>query len=191
MLYKYTIIICICFLLISCIKISTIPYRVGNPYGARVAYGEGKHPGIDYDIPAGTPIIAAADGIIVHIGDPCGGEWWCGGRTVWIGHMEFFTGYSHLKKVLVKRHQRVKRGELIGLSGASNNGYEHLHYGVIQIGGMGRYYSQTYNPNDFWLNGEAKCYDPKEDYSKYTAQDLTFPVACGEYRETLLSKLKK
>jgi murein DD-endopeptidase MepM/ murein hydrolase activator NlpD len=58
-----------------------IPY-VSKDYGEPVVYGEGKHPGIDFQISVGTPIIAAADGRVVWVGDPCSGEWWCGDRTV-------------------------------------------------------------------------------------------------------------
>ena len=75
---------------------------MSHPYGASVPYGEGRHPGIDYEMPVGTPIIAASDGVVVNIADPLGAEPWVGDRTVWIGHMEFFTDYSHLRKVFVK-----------------------------------------------------------------------------------------
>jgi len=79
----------------------------------------------------------------------------------------------------------VKRGQLIGLSGASNNGFAHLHFGLIQMGGMGRYYSQTYNPKVFCLDGKMQCFDPDKDYTGYSQQDLTVPSACGEYKKAL------
>jgi len=45
------------------------PHRINLKYGDRVNYGEGRHPGIDYEIPTGTPIIAAANGFVSWIGD--------------------------------------------------------------------------------------------------------------------------
>ena len=38
-------------------------------YGAPVDYGEEKHPGIDFDVDEGTPIISAMDGKVVEIFD--------------------------------------------------------------------------------------------------------------------------
>ncbi|MEC4668968.1 MAG: M23 family metallopeptidase, partial [Nitrospirota bacterium] len=45
------------------------------------------------------------------------------------------TGYSHLSKILVKRGQKVTRGDVIGLLG--NSGYStgpHLHY-MVKVNG--------------------------------------------------------
>jgi murein DD-endopeptidase MepM/ murein hydrolase activator NlpD len=36
-------------------------------YGKPVDYGEKKHPGLDYDLAVGTPIIACADGIVTLV----------------------------------------------------------------------------------------------------------------------------
>jgi len=80
-----------CVILFSIFSCTGIPY-ISKGYGEPVVYGEGKHPGIDFQIPVGTPIIAASDGRIVWIGDPCSGEWWCGDRAIWIGHGDFFLG---------------------------------------------------------------------------------------------------
>ena len=49
------------FLLCSCDPqkgSSDILFHVAKQYGAPVSYGEGAHPGIDFDISPGTPIIA-------------------------------------------------------------------------------------------------------------------------------------
>ena len=47
-----------CFLVSSCA--TDYPFRVINFYDAPVTYGEGKHPGLDFGINIGTPIIAAS-----------------------------------------------------------------------------------------------------------------------------------
>lgn len=167
------------------------PFYVSIPYGATVPYGEGRHPGIDLDISNGTPTIAISDGKVVYIGEPDAKERWGGGIFVVISHGEFFTSlYGHLTRIFVEKGQSVKRGQLIGLSGASNTGYQHLHFGVCKIGGNCKNYSETYNPKKFWLGGKAQCFDLKVDYSGYSQKDISIPVACGEYAKELVARTK-
>ncbi|MDP6883349.1 MAG: M23 family metallopeptidase, partial [Rhodospirillales bacterium] len=168
---------------------------VSRPFGAPAPYGESRHPGNDFDVPKGTPIIAAADGVVKKIKTPCPGEPYCGGLYLQINHVDgpsgkklFIALYAHLQKVLVNKHEAVKRGQLIGLSGSSNNGYAHLHFGLIQPGGRGILHSETYDPADYWLNGKPQCYDPTKDYAEIGANKLTHPVACAGHAETLLEK---
>jgi murein DD-endopeptidase MepM/ murein hydrolase activator NlpD len=85
------------------------------------------HKGIDVSTRAGSPIVASADGVVSFTG-------WDGGygRVVLIKHGHGFeTRYAHLKKSIVKKGQRVKRGETIGLVGTSGKTTgPHLHYEV-------------------------------------------------------------
>lgn len=167
------------------------PFYVGNPYGAPVSYGEGRHPGIDFDISNGTPIIAASDGDVVYLGEPCPSDPSCGGIFVALGHSDRIASlYGHVTKVFVKNGQSIKRGHLIGLSGASNSGYQHLHFGIYKRGENPKMYSKTYDPDDFWLDGKPRCFDPSMDYSKYSHEKITVPVACGDYAKVLISKTK-
>ena len=168
------------------------PFYVGNPYDAPVSYGERRHPGIDFDISIGTPIIASSDGLVFYIGEPDSKERYGGGIFVGISHGEHFsTLYGHLNKIFVENGQSLKRGQLIGLSGASNNGYAHLHFGICKIGGSCKNYSETYDPMKFWLGGKAQCFDPNKDYSNYSQKDITLPVACGEYAKELAAQTKR
>ncbi len=150
-----------------------------------------RHPGIDFDIKIGTPIIACSDGEVIYIGEPGAKERWGGGIFVGISHgdshEEYFRSlYGHLTRIFVVRGQSVKRGELIGLSGASNNGYSHLHFGICKTDCKN--YSGTYDPNGFWLGGKAQCFDLSKDYSNYSQKDITIPVACGEYAKELVAR---
>jgi len=166
------------------------PFYVGIPYGAPVSYGEGRHPGIDFDISIGTPIIACSEGEVIYIGEPDAKERYGGGIFVGISHGEYFTSlYGHLTRIFVQKGQSVKRGQLIGLSGASNSGYSHLHFGICKT--HCKNYSGTYDPNKFWLGGKAQCFDPQKDYSNYSQKDITLSVACGEYAKELVARTKR
>lgn len=85
------------------------------------------HRGIDVTAPKGTPILAPADGIVRSAG------WGSGfGNVVTINHgYGVVTKYAHASKIMVKRGQRVKRGEVIALVGKTGLATApHLHYEV-------------------------------------------------------------
>jgi murein DD-endopeptidase MepM/ murein hydrolase activator NlpD len=166
------------------------PFYVGHTYGVPCPYG--IHPGIDFDISRGTPIIAISDGKVVLTQ-----ELSINGADVVVLHGKHFRAtYAHLSKVFVEKGQLLKRGQLIGLSGESNNygkiGYQHLHFGISKIGfGDTHNYSISYDPKMFWLGGQPQCFDPKMDYSAYSQKDITLPVACGDYGKALIAESKR
>ena len=135
---------------------------VDKPYGAPAPYGDGRHPGIDYGIPSGTPVVAASEGNVVLVIRTDGNN---NGETVGIMHEKpYMSTYGHLSKVFVTKGQIVKRGELIGLSGASNNfgvrNYSHLHFGICDVFGKDcRNFSESYDPKLFWLGREPQCFN--------------------------------
>ncbi len=94
-----------------------------SPFGGRVK----MHEGLDIANYPGTPIRATADGQVVYSEIKSGY-----GQTVIIDHgYGLETLYAHNRKVLVKKGQRVNRGETIALLG--NSGLStgpHLHYEV-------------------------------------------------------------
>jgi murein DD-endopeptidase MepM/ murein hydrolase activator NlpD len=169
------------------------PFDVIRGYGAPVSYAEGKHPGIDFDIRLGTPIIAASDGVVISIGKPdYYVELWRGGISVVMLHGKHFKTFdAHMTKIFVEKGNSIKRGQLIGLSGASNNMQAHPHFGICKIGESCIQYSKTYDPKEFWLGGKAQCFDPNKDYSIYSRKDLTFPIACGEYAKELVTRTER
>lgn len=71
------------------------------------------HMGIDYLLPIGTPVLAAAPGIIIqtHIRDD-------GTVCIELRHDGFLTLYHHLKEgsFLVREGERVSRGQVLALS---------------------------------------------------------------------------
>ena len=101
-------------------------YRIHPIYQTRIF-----HKGMDFACDIGTPIYATADGVVKNARYERGY-----GYIVTIDHgYGYETRYAHLKKIEVKKGQRVVRGETIALSGNSGRSTgPHLHYEVLQRG---------------------------------------------------------
>jgi len=109
-----------------------IPARgwITSYYGPRASHYSNRvkmHEGLDVGAPIGTSILAPADGIVKIAGKNPGFGWY-----VEIDHgYGVETLYAHNSRNMVKKGQRVKRGQLIakvGNSGLSTG--PHLHYEV-------------------------------------------------------------
>lgn len=89
-------------------------------------YGEDGAKGIDFDAPTDTPVYASADGTVAET-DP--GR---NGITVTVNHRgNMETVYAHMKSILVKVGDEVKKGDLIGYSGTTGDtAYQTLFFGV-------------------------------------------------------------
>ncbi len=114
-------------------------------YGPRInPFYKSIHPhqGIDYTIPEGTRVFATADGIIKSYTLSNSST----GKSVVIDHGNGYeTHYNHLSKIDIPRNRRVKRGDIIGMSG--NTGLSltpHLHYEV-------RYNDQRVDPIHYFF----------------------------------------
>lgn len=94
------------------------------------------HQGVDIPAPVGTPILATADGVVEETLSE--GEGNAYGNRITLSHGETYqTRYAHLSKIIVKKGQKVKKGDVIGYCG--NTGAStgpHLHYEVIESGEM-------------------------------------------------------
>lgn len=93
----------------------------------------GKHNGVDYHAPSGTPVWAVSDGTVVRAGWDNGG-----GNVVCVKHvMSFESCYMHLSKILVKLGQKISQKTVLAQSG--NTGKlttgPHLHFGLKRSGG--------------------------------------------------------
>jgi murein DD-endopeptidase MepM/ murein hydrolase activator NlpD len=90
--------------------------------------GEGAwHTGVDISAPLGTPVRAAADGVVVFA-DRSSGY----GRLVIVDHGNGYeTYYAHLSRFDVIAGQEIRQGESVGAVGASGRvTAAHLHYEV-------------------------------------------------------------
>ena len=94
-----------------------------DPFRGTAAF----HPGVDIQCATGTAVYATADGV-VDKAERSGGY----GNMVEIDHGRGIqTRFGHLSKILVVAGQKVKRGQLIALSGSTGRSTgPHLHYEV-------------------------------------------------------------
>lgn len=88
------------------------------------------HNGVDFGVGIGTPVYAAAAGVLVWEDQAAGGN------MLSIYHSNGMrTVYAHLSQRLVADGKTVAQGDLIGLSGASGDVTgPHLHWGMVFSG---------------------------------------------------------
>jgi lipoprotein NlpD len=99
--------------------------NVGSPFGAR----DGRtHEGVDLPAPSGTPVIAAADGTVVYVGDGIRGY----GNLVVLQHAgDLLTVYAHNSALYVSAGQTVRAGDRIAAVGQTGRATgPHLHFEV-------------------------------------------------------------
>ncbi|MDA3822330.1 MAG: M23 family metallopeptidase, partial [Bacteroidales bacterium] len=117
--------------------------RITSKYGYRVhpvtKRRHSMHTGIDIAAPKGTPVKAAASGIIKRT-RYSGGY----GKLIIVQHeKDLVTYYGHLSAYRVRPGQRVTKGQIIGRVGTSGRSTgPHLHFEVRRGG-------HPLNPNSF------------------------------------------
>lgn len=85
------------------------------------------HYGVDMAAPTGTPIAAPADGVVTVSGD----HYLNGGFTLIDHGQGVSTSYLHQSRRLVKLGDKVRRGQRIGLIGATGRATgPHLHWAM-------------------------------------------------------------
>ena len=102
--------------------------RILEPYGTGPT---GTHnDGINIAARAGAPVRAAEAGLIVYAGNELRGY----GNLVLIKHRGgFMTAYAHNARLLVKRGERVKRGQAIATAGSTGSvRTPQLHFEIRQ-----------------------------------------------------------
>ena len=121
---------------------------LGSPFGWRIDPITGRsalHTGLDFQADTGTPILAAAGGVVVA--QEFHPEY---GNMVEIDHgNDLVTRYAHASKVFVKKGDLIRRGQEIaevGTTGRSTGA--HLHFEVLVQG-------VPQDPQKFLLAGEG------------------------------------
>lgn len=107
---------------------------ITSPFGYRyhpILHIYRLHTGVDIGAPIGTPVHAAAPGVIIHAG-------WLGGygNAIIIDHGDgLATLYGHLSKIDVAVGQPLAQGQEIGLVGTTGlSTGPHLHFEVRKYG---------------------------------------------------------
>jgi murein DD-endopeptidase MepM/ murein hydrolase activator NlpD len=120
---------------------------LGSSFGQRSDPFLGQramHEGIDFNAERGTPVFAAADGVVVSAG------WHSDfGNLVELDHgAGLTTRYAHLSRMHVKPGSLVSRDEQIGAVGSTGRSTgAHLHFEVRKRG-------VAQNPAQFLKQGE-------------------------------------
>jgi septal ring factor EnvC (AmiA/AmiB activator) len=93
-----------------------------------------RHEGVDISLQRGTRIRAPGDGIVVKA-EYDGAYGW----VVDLAHAgKIITRYAHLSRPLVKEGQRIRRGQVVGLSGSTGRSTgPHLHY-EVRVNGLAK-----------------------------------------------------
>jgi len=90
-----------------------------------------NHPGIDYYMEEGNPLLSPAPGIVDSIGEDEGGKY------IFIRHPNGLkTSCGHISRAVVKIGDRIPRGRVIAMSGKSGKdtelaNYPHNHFQLI------------------------------------------------------------
>jgi len=108
---------------------------ISSDFGYRISPFTGRrefHNGLDIATKEGTPIIAPADGVITY-----SGKKWLMGNMITIDHGHgMLTHYGHIKDLIGKKGDRVKRGEVIALVGNTGRSTgPHVHY-MVRLNGV-------------------------------------------------------
>jgi murein DD-endopeptidase MepM/ murein hydrolase activator NlpD len=121
----------------------TLPFKKGVSYFIRYYFdvGNGRgwkgkpsylsHTGTDFWLQESTKLLATAPGRITKID-----------KLEWVGNyviMDFSNGfrasYCHIKEPLVSEGQKVRRGDVVALSGKTGTIEPHLHFQLMSIAG--------------------------------------------------------
>lgn len=127
--------------------------RLSSGYGRRIDpyYKKPKfHYGVDFSAPKGTPIYATGNGTIKKTKKSRRGF----GNHLVIDHGYGYESlYAHMQKYIVRKGQKVKRGDLIGYVGNSGKSTApHLHYEVHKDGrkvNPAYYFHNDLTPEEF------------------------------------------
>ena len=104
--------------------------RISDVFGTRRVFNgkvQSTHQGLDYAVPAGTPVTAVNSGTVL-----LAGPLYFEGNCVVLDHGQgLLTLYLHLSEFKVKEGDHVARGQRIGLSGGTGRATgPHLHVAV-------------------------------------------------------------
>lgn len=102
-------------------------FKAKGPY-----WPAGGHNGVDFAVPARTPVKAATDGIVIFEGWGQNNTWMTQPAGICILTLDTdgtHSGYAHLSETVVNKVQEVKKGQIIGYVGTTGSSTgPHLHF---------------------------------------------------------------
>ena len=103
---------------------------LSSKFGVRRFFnGEERNPhaGLDFAVPAGTPIKTPAAGKVILIGN-----YFFNGNTVFVDHGQgFISMFCHMSKIDTKVGQQLARGDVVGKVGSTGRATgPHMHWNV-------------------------------------------------------------
>ena len=103
---------------------------LSSKFGVRRFFnGEERNPhaGLDFAVPAGTPIKTPAAGKVILIGN-----YFFNGNTVFVDHGQgFISMFCHMSKIDTRVGQQLARGDVVGKVGATGRATgPHMHWNV-------------------------------------------------------------
>lgn len=147
-------------------------HRIGQGWNGSFSHQDDNYYAIDFDMDTGTKIAAARDGVVIEIKEDSkiGGpskSYAQHGNYIMIRHSDdTFANYVHLQfqGALVNKGDRVKEGDVIGLSG--NTGLStgpHLHFSIDVVDKSGKTTSIPFK----FRGKDDVAIEPKEGHSYY------------------------
>ncbi len=90
--------------------------RIISDFGAKP--GGGKNEGVNLAVPEGTAVKAADDGTVIYSGNELKGY----GNLVLVRHSDgWVSAYAHNSELKVSRGDKIRRGDVVGLAGATGS----------------------------------------------------------------------
>lgn len=90
--------------------------RIISDFGTKP--GGSKNEGVNLAVPEGTPVKAADAGTVIYSGNELKGY----GNLVLVRHSEgWVSAYAHNSELKVKRGDKIRRGDVVGLAGATGS----------------------------------------------------------------------
>lgn len=185
-----------------------MPFQVSQRWNENHDYyfnnfKENGHNGWDFSVPIGTPIYATHDGVVFFAGTDSTGALSISIDTLVTfdykgGQSQFRTIYGHLSEFKVNANDKVKKGQLIGLSG--NTGRyttgPHCHFGVHPIANFqdtehNNGWNGAVDPALFWDGTYPATDDSKFRAAKFALRDWQVSVGILDFQhETDPYKIK-
>lgn len=134
--------------------------QISQRWGERAEYYQEQlnipyHNGLDIAAPAGTPVVAIADGVVAWVGEDANY-----GTYVRIYHPAYrlHSFMAHLQKATVRRGQTVRQGQTVGLVGSTGlSSGNHVHF-EIRLGVENSYAPGTFGHSNGRVDPETVFY---------------------------------